>query len=204
MSLTSKSIVTPLTYIINVSLTSAEVSDDFKIARAVPLYKKGNYNYEGNYRPVSILSVASKLLQRITYSQVSRYFKQHKVLYKFQSGFRDSFSTDTALTYIVDAIRFNMDKGHFTGVVLLDVQKAFDMVNHDILLCKLKSIGFDSAAFNGFRSYLTSRSQVVDINNNLSQRLDIDCGVSQGYILGPLLFLLYVNDMQMATSCNVF
>jgi 3-polyprenyl-4-hydroxybenzoate decarboxylase len=97
-----------------------------------------------------------------------------------------------------------MDKGLYTGVVLIDLQKAFDTVDHRILLSKLGAIGFSNDEVNWFRSYLSSRSQVVDINNHMSSKLDITCGVPQGSILGPLLFLIYVNDMESAVNCNLF
>ena len=109
-------ISSPLTYIMNLSLKSATVPDDFKLARVLPIYKKGNRNYEGNYRPVSILPVASKVLEKIVYNQMHKYLEQNNLIYAFQSGFRSAHSTDTALTFLADKLRANMDEGLYTGM----------------------------------------------------------------------------------------
>jgi len=105
------------------------------------------------------------------------------------------FSTDNALTFLTDKIRFNIDKGLYTGVVLLDLQKAFDTVDHDILLAKLRATGADDSSVNWFTSYLCNRKQFVFANGAVSDNEFIKCGVPQGSILGPLLFTVYVNDM---------
>jgi hypothetical protein len=196
-------IVSPLAYVVNLSLRTSNVPDDFKTARVVPLYKKGDCNQEGNYRPVSILPVVSKIFERLVYNQVYDYLCDHNLIYQYQSGFRSSFSTDTALTYLCDKIRFNMDKGLYTGVILLDLQKAFDTVDHVILLRKLKAIGACDSTVNWFKSYLTDRKQFVDVKGCLSTAENVTCGVPQGSILGPLLFTVYVNDMSNAVTCDL-
>lgn len=117
------SVVTPLTHIINISLRSGQVPKEFKTARVVPLYKKDDCNQEGNYRPVSILPVVSKIFERIVHEQLYNFLCEKDLMYERQSGFRSKFSTNTALTYLSDKIRFNMDNGFYTGVVLLDLQK---------------------------------------------------------------------------------
>ena len=179
-------ISSPLTYIMNLSLKSATVPDDFKLARVLPIYKKGNRNYEGNYRPVSILPVASKVLEKIVYNQ-------NNLIYAFQSGFRSAHSTDTALTFLADKLRANMDEGLYTGMVLIDLQKAFDMVDYTILTTKLNAIGIDDSAGSWFKSYLAGRKQVVKINGRFSTVGNITCGVPQGSILGPLIFNIYMS-----------
>jgi hypothetical protein len=179
------------------------VPNDFKSARVVPNYKKKSRTEAGNYRPVSILSCLSKIIERAVYVQLEQYCKSKDLIYKFQSGFRSSYSTDTALTHLMDSIKINSDQGNYTGMVLLDLQKAFDTVNHDILCNKLKAIGIDNNSVSWFRSYLSNRQQVINVNNHVSDPLDITCGVPQGSILGPLLFLIYVNDMQAAVSCQL-
>ena len=167
------------------------------------MFKKGSKQCEGNYRPVSILPVVSKIFERIVYDQFFDYLSEHKILYNHQSGFRHDFSTDSALTYLADMIKFNMDNGLYTGMVLIDLQKAFDTVDHEILLKKLKAVGAGTCVVSWFNSYLSDRQQFVDINGTLSSPEIVTCGVPQGSILGPLLFLLYVNDMSHAVNCDL-
>ena len=121
----------------------------------------------------------------------------------FQSGFRSFFSTDTCLTHLTNQIRFQMDRGFYTGIVMIDLQKAFDTVDHDILLQKLKALGFDPLAIKWFESYLKSRNKTTEINGIFSDPKVVPCEVPQGSILGPLLFLLYIIDMEAAVSCQL-
>ena len=179
------------------------VPTEFKTAKVVPLYKKGDCNYEGNYRPVSILPIVSKIMERLVYNQFYKYLCDKNLFYEFQSGFRSGFSTDTALTYLCDKIRFVMDKGQYTGVILLDLQKAFDTVDHDILLIKLKAIGLKQETVNWFASYLIGRKQFVEVKGSHSDLETVNCGVPQGSILGPLLFSVYVNDMSNSITCDL-
>ena len=108
------------------------------MARVLPIYKKGNRNDEGNYRPVSILPVASKVLEKIVYNQMHNYLEQNNLIDAFQSGFRSAHSTDTALTCLADKLRANIREGLYTGMVLIDIQKAFDTVDYTILTKKTK------------------------------------------------------------------
>ena len=193
----------PIAHIVNISLFSGHVPEDMKIARVVPLYKKNSKTDPGNYRPVSILSVMSNFLERVVYTQLEQHMKNQNLFYNFQSGFRTSFSTDTCLTHLSDSIRSEMDSGNFTGMVLIDLQKAFDTVDHPILLKKLEAIGLTNSSVTWFDSYLTNRKQVVDNNGTFSDPRTVPCGVPQGSILGPLLFLIYVNDMESAVSCRL-
>ena len=193
----------PLTHIINLSIMSGDIPSDMKNARVVPIYKKNSKTEVGNYRPVSILSVISKIFERIVYDQLEKYLKDESLLYEFQSGFRPSFSTDTCLIHLSDYIRKEWDKGNFTGMVVLDLQKAFDTVNHTILLGKLRAVGLAENSIKWFDSYLTGRNQVVDIDGVYWEPREVTCGVPQGSILGPLLFLVYVNDMVSAVNCKL-
>ena len=129
-----------------------------KQASVKTLYKKGSQLEVGNYKPVSILSIVSKVLERSVYCQLSDFFTRSSLLYEFQSGFRRKFSTDTCLIHLLDYIRDNNSKGLFTGVIMLDLQKAFDTVDHEILCNKLGYMGVEA---KWFKSYLTGRSQVV-------------------------------------------
>ena len=153
----------------------------------VPLYKKGDKNSEGNYRPVSILPVISKIFEKVVYNQTNEYLQAKNILYHNQSGFREGYSTDTALIGLSEYINTNMDEGKYTGLILLDLQKAFDTVNHGILL---SSIGMNTNATEWFNSYLSGRTQFVDLGGVHSKPNTISCGVPQGSILGPLLFLI--------------
>ena len=139
-------------------------------------------------------------MEKVIHDQVFSYLKSNGLMYEFQSGFRQSFSTNTCLIHLTDYIKFQSDKGNYTGMVLLDLQKAFDTVDHYILINKLQALGFDTCSREWFRSYLTNRKQLVDIGGTLSPFQNVTCGVPQGSILGPLLFLVYVNDKCSAVN----
>lgn len=123
----------PITYIVNLSLTSGIVPDEMKTARVCPIFKKNSRLEVGNYRPVSILVVVSKIVERSVYSQFEKYLVENNLLYNLQSGFRSSYSTDTCLIQLLDHIKNESSKGLYTGMIMLDLQKAFDMVDHLIL-----------------------------------------------------------------------
>lgn len=198
-------IITPvITYLINLSITNNHFPHKLKVARVIPLYKKGLKSDPGNFRPISILCTISKIVERIIYEQIDSYLAEQNILFDFQSGFRKAHSTDTCLLYLTDFIRKEVDKGNVCGMVLIDLQKAFDTVQYDILLNKLKALGFSDSSLQWVRSYLVGREQVVDVEGTLSSPLKLTCGVPQGSILGPLFFLLYVNDMPSAIDCHLF
>jgi hypothetical protein len=188
----------PIMAIVNTSITTGTVPDDFKMARVKPLFKKGNSLDVGNYRPVSILCIVSKILEKCVHVQLLKFLNDNHLLYSYQSGFRNKFSTDTCLIHMLDFIRSNNSKGLFTGMVMLDLQKAFDTVDHTILCDKLSVLGVLSTEW--FKSYLSCRQQQVYVNNISSDFNSINCGVPQGSILGPLLFLIYVNDMSVSVD----
>ena len=125
-------------------------------------------------------------MERAVYVQLYEYFKKHQLIYEFQSGFRKSYSTDTCLINLMDHIRNLIYKGHYVGMVLLDLQKAFDTVDHDIFCDKLEAMGLDFTKW--FKSYLENRQKVVVANGTVSEPGTVSCGVPQGSILGPLLF----------------
>jgi len=137
------------------------------------------------------------------HEQTQKYLSDHNILYKYQSGFRTNHSTDTCLSYLNDKVLQGFDQGKITGMILIDLQKAFDTINHKVLLDKLVYMGFSDDAILWFKSYLSNRSFIVNVENEYSDPGELNCGVPQGSILGPLLFLLYVNDMPQAIRCDL-
>uniref|UniRef100_A0A8C7QXU9 Reverse transcriptase domain-containing protein n=1 Tax=Oncorhynchus mykiss TaxID=8022 RepID=A0A8C7QXU9_ONCMY len=132
------------------------------------------------------------------------YVNKQGLMYDFQSGFRKTYSTDSGLLYLTDFIRKEIDEGNLCGMVLLDLQKAFDTVNYCLLISKLEALGLSSIPLGWVKSYLSGREQVVEVNGSLSQAKPMICGVLQGSVLGPLRFLLYINDMKHACFCSLF
>ena len=196
----AKPLAKPITYLVNLSISTGIVPNELKLAKVKPLYKKNSKKDIGNYRPVSILCIISKILEKSVYTQLEKHLVDNGLLYQFQSGFRSSYSTDTCLIHLFDHIKSQTSKGLYTGMVMIDLQKAFDTVDHHILCDKLKTMGVCDIKW--FRSYLTERKQLVNVNGVNSELLNISCGVPQGSILGPLLFLCYVNDMSISINSD--
>ena len=136
-----------------------------------PLYKSGTKDDPRNYRPTSVLPVVSKVLERLIHKQLASYFDDHNLLCKSQSGFRRMHSTETAVTYFANEILINMDKGLVTGSVFIDLAKAFDTVDHDILLSKLEYYGVCDESLPWFKNYFTGRKQFVHIDSQSSEEL---------------------------------
>ena len=189
-----------ITYLINLSLRTKVVPDCTKRAKVIPLYKKKSKLEVGNYRPVSVLTTMSKILEKSVHVQVESFCKQNGVIYSLQSGFRGCYSTDTCLMYLHDYIRNEVSKGNFVGLAMLDVQKAFDSVDHDMLSEKICLIGIDP---EWFKSYLHARKQTVAIKDHLSSEKNIKYRVPQGSILGPWCYLIYSNDISTSVTCKL-
>ena len=197
-------IINPLVHIFNISLLSGVFPSDMKIAKVIPIFKKDDSTLLSNYRPVSILSSFSKILERIVYNRLSSFLVVHTLLNSSQYGFRKFHSTDLALLDLVDKISNALAKKEHVISVFMDLSKAFDTLDHTILISKLEHYGIRGTALNWFKSYLYGRLQYTCINSVCSSTQRIKYGVPQGSILGPLLFLIYVNDIVNSSSLLKF
>ena len=197
---TARHCVIPITHLVNLSVTTGIFPDELKIARVIPVFKSEDALLFSNYRPVSVLPVLSKIFERIMYDRLLKYLNKYDLLYKYQFGFRNKHSPNLALIFLIDKISTAIDEGKYVIGLFLDFKKAFDTVNHAILLQKLDYYGIKDTSLSWFRSYLNNRSQYVEYNGTKSSCQKITCGVPQGSILGPLLFLVYINDLPQVSD----
>ena len=195
----ARHVVTPyLHQLIKYVFTEGLFPRSCKIARIAPMYKNGAKDETTNYRPISVLPCFSKIIEKLMYVRFIKFIKKHKIIHPNQYGFQSKVSTVHAMLDVVTSSHNHINCNHFTALVFVDLKKAFYTVSHSILIKKLSNYGFRDKAYTLILSYLTNRKQFVSINQFRSDLKDITYGVPQGSSLGPLLFLMYVNDQNDA------
>ena len=199
------SIGIPLQIIFNNILTTSVYPDIWKIANVTPIFKKGDKQLIKNYRPISLLPISGKIIEKIIFNHLYLYLHTNKLITKNQSGFRPRDSTTNQLIYLIDEIHkaFDCTESFEVRSVFLDISKAFDKVWHEGLIFKLEQNGVSGPLLNLFKSYLNNRNQRVVLNGSFSELSIIESGVPQGSILGPLLFLIYINDLEKNIKSNI-
>ena len=194
------SLIKALCRLFSLSMNRGEIPSDWKIANVIPIHKKGSRTDCGNYRPVSLTSCVCKLMERVIKVEISRFLSVNNLLSNTQHGFISKRSTSTALLQYLEKVTLAIDSGNFVDSVYIDFRKAFDSVPYKRLIIKLKSYGILGSLLNWFISFLTDRLQFVTIGHCSSSFARVISGVPQGSVIGPLLFLMFVDDVDDCVS----
>ena len=197
-------ISSPLAHIFNLSLKTAIFPSSLKLSRVVPIHKGGKTDICDNYRPIALLSSISKILEKIVSLKLVNHLEYHKLISPKQFGFQRSKNTEHNLLNVVNFISNAINEGKFCIGIFLDLKKAFDVCNHEILFKKLASKGVTGNSLKWFRSYLSGRRQIVEVNGQKSTQETIEMSVIQGSILGPILFLVYIDDLPSSSLLETY